>query len=170
MNAQSIAGTDSGVRDYHAWHAVRINTCVAHLGLHVRHMADAPLHCLDLGHDPHMGAQLQELGLTVTGNIHPHHLIVNVPWTLAPFDFENPFPFENNQRCADCSRINIHMTPSRTASNSARVTRCATSTSTTPGRFCASSNRSDFECSTVGPGTSTLPISKESEIVFSASW
>lgn len=96
MNAQPIAGTNTGVPDYHAWHAVRINTCVAHLGLHLRHMADPPLQCLDLGHDPHMGAQLQELGLTVTGNIHPQHPTVNVPWTLARFDFENPFPFETN--------------------------------------------------------------------------
>jgi SAM-dependent methyltransferase len=42
-----------------------------------------------------MGLRLQQLGLTVTGNIHPSQQNPKVDWAIAPFDFEHAFPLSD---------------------------------------------------------------------------
>lgn len=79
------------VQDYHVWHAKRVTTCLDHLAKHVERRRLST--CLDLGHDPEMGNHLRQLGLDLTGNIHPDSPRPKVDWKLVPFDFETSFPF-----------------------------------------------------------------------------
>jgi SAM-dependent methyltransferase len=81
------------VQNYHDWHQDRVTTCLEHLRSHLPRRTGGAAQCLDLGHDPKMGGELQRLGLDVTGNIHPEQPHPDVPWTLSPFDFEIGFPF-----------------------------------------------------------------------------
>src|SRR6266567_3769767 len=80
--------------DYHTWHEQRVHTCLSHLRGFVPREG---LKCLDLGHDPKMGPLLARLGFTVTGNVYPGDPVPVVPWTLAPFDLEQGFPFPSQR-------------------------------------------------------------------------
>jgi SAM-dependent methyltransferase len=93
MQPRSLSLPSVPIPDYHDWHEVRVASCLAHLESHLVKLGMNGATCLDLGHDPKMGAKLTSLGLMVTGNVHPSQATPDVPWTLAPFDFETGFPF-----------------------------------------------------------------------------
>lgn len=97
--------------EYIIHHTERIVTCLEHLQ---RHLPLSGLKALDLGHDRYVGLLLSKCGLELYGNVLPPELagagtlseqtssfeIPNgdfVQWPLAPFDFEERFPFD------DCS-------------------------------------------------------------------
>lgn len=79
--------------DYHDWHETRVVKSLAHLDGVLP--AARPLKCLDLGHDAKMGPRLMALGLELTGNVYPGTPVPDAPWTFAPFDLEQGFPFED---------------------------------------------------------------------------
>jgi SAM-dependent methyltransferase len=87
-----MAQTNLG--NYSEWHETRISTTLSHLSRYLP--STRPLTLLDLGHDPKMGPRLQALGAQLAGNIHPDTpLPLDCPWTLAPFDLEQGFPFQD---------------------------------------------------------------------------